>query len=162
RDLRARRRGGRPGRGHWGGRRRRLAPPREPPGRLPDGRAPAQGRHRRREGAHGPVRGGPRRAPPPVHADLDGGLRGVRPRPAGAAATHAYVRDVFPTDPFKRSSFTWKVHEQTHMIQVGTGVTVLVEATDLDEKLGVGGDDDKKDDRKGRGRGGPKREPSAP
>jgi hypothetical protein len=85
----------------------------------------------------------------------------VKIDPAPGAIQHPYNRDVFPLDPFKRASFSWKIHERSHVVKLGEGVTVLVQSEDLSEHLAGGGGEGGKDgdgsdggDNKPRGRHG--------
>lgn len=66
----------------------------------------------------------------------------VKIQPSQAGLTHAYDRDVFPLDPFKRANFSWHIHERSHVVKLGEGVTVLVESVELTDHLGGGGGDD--------------------
>lgn len=50
---------------------------------------------------------------------------------APEAAGHAYLRDVFPLDPFQRASFAWKLHKWTHLVKLGDGVTPLIVSEEL-------------------------------
>ncbi len=59
----------------------------------------------------------------------------VRIRPVAAAAAHPYNRDVLPLDPFRQASFSWKVHEATHLVKCGEGAIALIESEELSEKL---------------------------
>ena len=55
--------------------------------------------------------------------------------PAPEAATHPYLRDVFPLDPFKRAAFAWKIHERTTLMKLGDGVTPLIVSQALTDLL---------------------------
>lgn len=84
----------------------------------------------------------------------------VKIRPSREGAAHAYIRDVFPLDPFQRENFTWKIHQRTYLLKLGEGVTTLIESEEFTEKLGDAGADESKPGRRGKRGGGGKKVPS--
>lgn len=69
---------------------------------------------------------------------IDDDLVDIAPYPP--AATHPYLRDVFPRNPFKLTKFRWKIDASSdlHGFSPKSGVVPLVFSTEMNAKHGTG------------------------
>ncbi|MDF1666794.1 MAG: hypothetical protein P1V97_33900 [Planctomycetota bacterium] len=69
---------------------------------------------------------------------IDNDLVDIAPYPP--AASHAYLRDVFPRNPYKLTKFRWKIDASSdlHGFSAKSGVVPLVFSTEMNAKHGTG------------------------
>ena len=76
----------------------------------------------------GPLEAGPMTQQQPFEAKI---------APSRAAATHPYMRDVFPANPYEQAKMKWKFDTLCCTIKPGQGATSLVECDELGKKNGL-------------------------